>query len=108
MRVILLIMALAVPSSASAETLLQQALKEMNASTQSSSAPRTRMKNSGMWVGGLVMSGAGGFMLGRGLTMKQETLCVGSFNVAYCEEYGGSKNLLLVSGAALTGVGIWL
>ena len=70
--------------------------------------PKTRMKNSGMYVGGLVLSGVGGFMLGRGIVMEKGAVCAGGFGIVACEEVGSSKNLLILGGAALAGTGILL
>lgn len=101
-----LVLIVLLPVSASAETLLQQALKELN--TQAVPAPQTRMKNSGMWVGGLVLSGAGGYMLGYGLAMERGAYCTTIGRSVLCEEEGENKNLLIGAGAALTAAGIWM
>ena len=99
-----------VAPSAMAETLTEAARRSVQAAAKVQ-APRpaqTRMKNSGMYVGGIVMSGVGGFMLGRGTATKRETVCVGSFSITYCEEYGANKIAMIGGGAALAGAGIWL
>lgn len=80
----------------------------LDALAQSPPATQTRMKNSGMWVGGLVMSGVGGYMLGYGLAVKQETICAGAGNLVYCEEYGKNKVTLIAGGAGFAALGIWL
>ena len=101
---------LAPPSVVTAETLaesVQRAARAL-ASAQGPAPARTRMNNSGMYVGGLVLSGAGGFLLGRGIATKRETLCYGSGGATYCEEFGSNKNALIFGGAAMAGAGIWL
>lgn len=80
----------------------------LDALAQSPPATQTRMKNSGMYVGGLVMSGVGGYMLGYGLSLKQETVCATSRNVIYCEEYGKNKVALITGGAGIAALGFWL
>jgi len=95
------------PAFAQSGPIARQATVLASASAAPAAAPKTRMKNSGMYVGGIAVAGLGGGLLGYGLSMEHGAVCLGLYFIA-CEEYGANKTMYILSGAALAGAGITL
>lgn len=111
-KILVWMLAIALPTNAFADTLLQQAVmnvKKMN-SQSASSAQATEQRSPEMVAAGITAASAAGYALGKGLGMKSETECLASsyrtLGADYCSSMGSERNLWLVTGVLGLATGV--